>query len=345
MKTYYFGNIDSLLKAIPMSKRLSLLALILLLATTILAQTSASYAEWITKAQAFYDAKQFRQAAETFTKAFNTMDGKAYPTDRYNAACSWSLAGIKDSAFYHLTRLITKTNYKDLSQLLNDHDLDNLHSDRRWNELVDIVKQNKEKAEANLNKPLVAILDTVFRNDQDLRNQIRDVAQKYGQQSKEMTDLWTTISYNDSIDLIKVTAIIDKYGWLGADVVGEQGNETIFLVIQHSDIKVQDKYLPMMREAVKNKKASAASLALLEDRVALRHGKKQIYGSQITGHPDGSFLAPLEDPDNVDKRRAEVGLEPLADYLARFHIAWNLEEYKKQLPEIEKKQKHIYKTE
>jgi len=76
---------------------------------------------------------------------------------------------------------------------------------------------------------------------------------------------------------MKVEEIINKYGWLGADVVGEHGNQTIWLIIQHSDLATQERYLPMMREAAKNVKASASDLAYLEDRVALRQGKKQIY--------------------------------------------------------------------
>jgi hypothetical protein len=67
---------------------------------------------------------------------------------------------------------------------------------------------------------------------------------------------------------------LDKYGWLGADVVGGQGNSTLFLVIQHSDQATQEKYLPMMREAVKNGKAQGSSLALLEDRAALGQRQK-----------------------------------------------------------------------
>lgn len=46
----------------------------------------------------------------------------------------------------------------------------------------------------------------------------------------------------------------------------------------HSELAVQEKYLPMMRESVENRKAFAGNLALLEDRVDVSHGKKQIYG-------------------------------------------------------------------
>ena len=220
--------------------------------------------------------------------------------------------------------------------VLTSH-LESLHKDDRWAALCAQVKENKDKAEENLNKPLVAILDTVMQTDQEYRMQLDGVEKEYGRQSKEMSALWKTISMYDSINVLKVTAIIDKYGWQGRDVVGASGNEAVFLVIQHADSATQDKYLPVMREAVKNKKAQPSALALLEDRVALKHGKMQTYGSQITGDANGMFLAPLTDPDNVDKRRAEVGLEPLAEYLKSFQMTWNVEEYKKQLPDIEKR--------
>ena len=99
----------------------------------------------------------------------------------------------------------------------------------------------------------------------------------------------------------------------------------------------------MMRAAVKEGNAKASDLAYLEDRVLLRQGKKQIYGSQIyyDGETGAFFVQPLEDPDHVDARRASVGLEPLADYLEYWDMKWDLEEYKKQLPAIEKRMKEL----
>ena len=121
---------------------------------------------------------------------------------------------------------------------------------------------------------------------------------------------WKIIKEKDSINLIRITTILDSRGWLGTDIIGEQGNSTLFLVIQHSDIQTQEKYLPMMREAVKDGKAQASSLALLEDRVALRKGRKQIYGSQIGRDPHTQlyYVSPLEGPDNVDNA------EPKSDF-------------------------------
>lgn len=187
--------------------------------------------------------------------------------------------------------------------------------------------QDKEKAKASLNKPLVATLDTIHHEDQKYRNQTEEIAEKYGWGSDEMKAHWKIINEKDSINVIKVRNILDEHGWLGADVIGNTGNFTLFLVIQHADIETQEKYLPMMREAVKKGNARSSSLALLEDRVALRKGGKQIYGSQVVlDHATGEyFVQPLIDPDNVDKRRAEVGLGTIQDYLSTIYLGYDLE--------------------
>ena len=157
-----------------------------------------------------------------------------------------------------------------------------------------------------------------------------------------MNEHWQLINKKDSLNLIEVKAILDKYGWVGPDVVGGQGSVTLFLVIQHADQATQEKYLPMMREAVKNGKAQSGSLALLEDRVALRQGKRQIYGSQIGRDPETQvyYVSPLEDPENVDKRRADVGLPPLAEYVKNWQMKWDPEQYKKDLLKLEAKIMH-----
>lgn len=174
--------------------------------------------------------------------------------------------------------------------------------------------------------------------DQRYRNQIEETIARFGSDSKESKALFRNMKTTDSLNLIQVEAIINKYGWLGADKIGSQANTTLFMVIQHAELPAQVKYLPLMREAVKKGNAKASSLALLEDRVALKQGKKQIYGSQISWNmqTNESFVAPLEDPDNVDRRRTEVGLPTLQSYLAEMDMKWDVEKYKKELPAIEK---------
>lgn len=299
-------------------------------------QDKKSYPELIKEAADLYGESKFLESGQKYSEAFESLGGKGIITDRYNAACAWALANEKDSAFFNLFKVVNTGRYFNLDHLSNDTDLESLRTDPRWEELIGIVHKNMEK----LDKPLVRQLDSIYEEDQKYRAQIEEIAGKYGHNSDEMRAHWQLINEKDSINLIKVSKILDERGWLGADVVGEKGNRTLFLVIQHADQASQEKYLPMMRDAVSKGNAKPADLALLEDRIALKQGRRQIYGSQIgmdasTGE---YFVHPLDDPENVDERRASVGLGSFREYLSIFGMTWDAEEYKKKLPEIESKQ-------
>jgi hypothetical protein len=59
---------------------------------------------------------------------------------------------------------------------------------------------------------------------------------------------------------------------------------------------------------------SKANVAYLTDRVYLKEGKKQIYGTQFVVRDDEWVPLDIEDEDNVDARRAAVGMPPLSEY-------------------------------
>lgn len=309
-----------------------LTAFLIIFSTLTFTQVPPEYNVLVKQAYSLYQAKNYSESAINYNQAFATNEGKAFPNDRYNAACSWALANVTDSAFYHLFRLAESiSKYQDYQHISTDSDLTSLYSDKRWKQLLKIVNLNKEEAEKDFDKPLVHLLDSIYDEDQNYRKQISEIEKKHGRESEELKAHWKVINKTDSVNIIIISKILDERGWLGSNIIGKKGNSTLFLVVQHSDQKTQEKYLPMMREAVKNGNAQPSGLALLEDRVALRQGKKQIYGSQIgTDNKTGiSFVQDLEDPDNVDKRRSEVGLPPLADYVKQWDIVWDVEEYKK----------------
>jgi hypothetical protein len=318
-------------------KREFLLIFILAIFSAFLFGQENEYGRYIKKADSLYKEKDYKNSALNYSDAFESLGWKGYREDRFSAARAWAMANNLDSAFFNLYRIATLMNDTSYEQTKGDQMLVSLHKDKRWEILLKIEKENKEKAGKNINKELVKQLKSIYSEDQKYRKQKDSVGNKFGWNSKEMKDLWKIINSKDSINLIAIKDILDNYGWLGADIIGTEGNSTLFLVIQHSDINTQEKYLPAMREAVKKGNASAGSLALLEDRVSLRHGGKQIYGSQVQQDNKTGLhhLLPLEDPDNVDKRRKEVGLPPLADYLRNWDIKWEVEQYKKDLQKEE----------
>ena len=307
---------------------LILFTVLLLFQEKTFGQIPELYLKNVKEADSLYKINEFKKASNKFTAAFQANKWKAFPDDRYKASKSWALAGVADSAFAQLYYLVEIGKTRDLGKYMqesyvkNDNAFNNLHKFPKWEQLFVLMNKNLSQFESKYNGKLIASLDTIFQNDQRYRLQSDSVTKRFGHSSKEIIQLISIINLNDSLNLIKVKDIIDKYGWLGEDVIGATGNRALFLVIQHADIVTQEKYLPILREAVKNSRATGSQLALLEDRINIRRGRKQIYGSQITQDPVTRkyFLSPLEDPQNVDLRRKEVGLGPLKDYVKQWDI-------------------------
>jgi len=281
-------------------------------------------------------AKDYRAALAAYLTGLRDTPGDGIAL--YNAACSAAQTGETNMAFALLDLafpadeewLVGRT------KLAKDDDLKPLHPDPRWPALLTTV----EKRYADLQSgPYAAVkkeLLAIHEADQAGRKKLKEIEQQHGRESPEMQALWNEIAAADAANLPKVEAILAQHGWLGPKQIGPKANSALFLVIQHADLAVQQKYLPLMRDAVRAGRAAGSSLALLEDRIALREGRPQIYGSQIGSDPASgqSYVMPLADPDRVDERRAAVGLEPISDYAKRFGLVWDLEAYKKQLPTL-----------
>ncbi len=112
----------------------------------------------------------------------------------------------------------------------------------------------------------------------------------------------------------RLAAIVNRTGWPTISRVGARASAVAFLIVQHAPLDYQLKYLPLIRAAVAAGEQKPSQLALLEDRILLRQGRPQRYGSQVNTS-NGIRPFPIEDEANLDKRRAEVGLKPVAEYI------------------------------
>ena len=300
------------------------------------AQTSVKYFEYIDQAKNSFAKKEYKKSSDLYANAFRLNAGKAFSQDRYNAARSWSLAGDKDSAFVQLFKVATLYDFTNYNQISEEKDFFSLHNDKRWTEITSLVKQNISNIDSKLNSGLVILLDSVYRDFYSSRLTEIRIKNVFGHESDESKDIKKPIEQNDSVNLSIVLSIIDKYGWLGKDVVGFIGNYALALIIQHADIQIQDKYLPIAKEAFKNKNMEAYDYALIVDKVALKHGKQQLYGTVLINIANKNYVAPIEDVENVDKKRELLGLKSMNEYLKNIGINWDINTYKKDLLLLEK---------
>lgn len=104
--------------------------------------SSSVYHTLVRIADSLYWAKDYHNSALKYSEAFKTKGWRAYSDDRYKAASSWTLAKIPDSAFYQLERLIIYARFTDSNRLLKDPDFNSLHTDKRWKQMLDRMKQN-----------------------------------------------------------------------------------------------------------------------------------------------------------------------------------------------------------
>jgi len=180
------------------------------------------------------------------------------------------------------------------------------------------------------------VLDSIWEMDQGIRFELIRMQQNGNMNSKEFKDLVEKMKKQDSLNLDKVKSIL-VHDW--PDSLSMQANQTIFLVIQHADLNTQKTYLPAIEKAVKNNKTLPSNLALLKDRIALREGEKQIYGSQvfIDAKTGSKYVQPIKNPEKVDSLRSKVGLPSMENYLNQaFQMDWSLEKYYNDLKTLEK---------
>ena len=163
------------------------------------------------------------------------------------------------------------------------------------------------------NPPLRKKLLKMVKKDQAIRNDL--IKSGIEHPDKRLLKRMKTI---DASNLIRVKAIVKRYGFPTPKLVGKDGVEAVFLLIQHGDLAFQEQMLPDVKNSFQSGNLSGQNYAMLLDRVLVRQGKPQVYGTQansvdeVTGKVE---FEPIEDEANVDKRRAEVGLPPLSEYI------------------------------
>jgi hypothetical protein len=306
-------------------KKWIIAASLALASTSVFAQ---NYNSIVHQARSALNKKDYKTASAQFQLAFAQQQDNY--SDLYDAACVAALAGDKNRAFEWLDLSIER-GWLNLDHLKKDSDLVGLHSDPRWIKTIDRLQTTIAEQEKKYDQRLKAQLEQIFDDDQNLRNQFVAIVQKSGYESEQAKALWKQIDEKDGLNFKAVEAILAEHGWLGAKQVGSKASGTLFLVIQHADKEARRKYVPMMREAVKEKKVRADSLALMEDRIALESGEKQIYGSQLSSVDGKMALRPTEDPDHLDDRRAAIGMSRIADYVANWKLEWDLNAFKKRM--------------
>jgi hypothetical protein len=181
-----------------------------------------------------------------------------------------------------------------------------------------IISCTNKKTENNVVKFSQEIADELKQMAEI--DQIAAMGVKKGKYEKLTTEEWH--SFKDSVyrtNQKRVKEIFDQYGFVGFDLAGEKGSFNFWLILQHSDHnpEFQQEVLDKMKIEVDKGNADSRNYGYLVDRVKINTGQAQIYGTQVDYYLDicQAFPKNLADSANVNKRRKEIGLNSLEEYL------------------------------
>jgi hypothetical protein len=284
------------------------------------------YTKLITLAESKYKAGEYKLSAELYDKALEA--GEPSPYIYYKAAASWAMAGDADVALDYLGISIDK-GFKKINTLKEDPDFTLLHDDSRWLVMLARLQSRIDQYEAGFNRELRQQLLSMQDQDQESRRIWLQMEEEHGVNSPPADSMLIVTQETDLKNTTLLKEIILKHGFPARDSVGAEGIFAAFLILQHSpDADFQKQCIPALLDAARNKDLKYASVAAFQDKLLVKEGKPQIYGTQITLNPKSGRkeLCPLENEAGVHERREAAGLPPLAEYLEKSGVSYTPKE-------------------
>lgn len=196
-----------------------------------------------------------------------------------------------------------------------------------WNDAqkiqLPVVENAKPKLDLSLKLRLdsIGVLDQKYRNLMQARSleERKKLGEKMGLSEAEYSgDLAKMQNVLDSVNMIFVERYFIEKGYPGKSVVGEESSLVAWNVLQHNPDKIP-LYLPLVKKAAAAGEIPKTSAAMMEDRYLMMEGKPQIYGTQGMSYDDarGSFIWPIENPENVNQRRKDAGFDETIEAYAK----------------------------
>ena len=242
---------------------------------------------------------------------------KTKALDYFNLACAYSI----DSDYTSCLESLKKCQLSDSSlyQLCyNDKDFYNFSHTDKWREFL---LKNKHQSHALLSDSLFLDLSKIAIQDQAYYTEISFYEKKYGPKSTKVKKYWHLKDSLNKENLKLLTYYMNRNINILSNLIVADFASNCFLVIQHSNIKTMEYYLPIIKKLYENKEVRAEEYALLYDRVSVNKNEGiQYYGTQINSETNQPY--PIKDETNVDKRRMDLGMESLFEYLLKFGIQY-----------------------
>ncbi|XZF12986.1 DUF6624 domain-containing protein [Chitinophagaceae bacterium MMS25-I14] len=302
-----------------MKKIFTLICIFLLAGTTSNAQKQSYY---ISVADSLRQTGNLSAALRGYHAIYakNPQDVRNY----YGFACALAADAQYAEAFRYL---YLTTEAEPSLQPLTDPALLNLRDNSGWGAYENaVIKKVSAKYGTVKNEAVARQLWQLKALDALYDREIALLSNSMGKDASIINLLWRTKKDIRIENQKKLAAIVNTIGWPRISVVGKEAADAACVIVTHADAETKRKYLPLIKDACSEKDAGWDYYAFIYDQVQTGSHKKQLYGTQVAqDFITGKYsLLPIEDAANADKRRQELGLQPLAAYLAQWNINYSL---------------------
>ena len=135
-----------------------------------------------------------------------------------------------------------------------------------------------------MNEMLRDELLEMVRRDRKVRAELVDSGELFGGYEPRMARVHER-------NARRLRRIIESVGWPGTDLVGPDGAEAAWIVLQHAiaEPDLLRRAQPLLKDAAREGRASPRHAALLEDRIRFFEGRPQRYATQFDWDAEGNL--------------------------------------------------------
>ena len=185
-----------------------------------------------------------------------------------------------------------------------------------------LVTQYEARVNALRYENLAIELARMNQLDQLVRTAMFDILNNPNLTDKERAhaqgEAGETVVKVDAENTQRLKDILKSFSWqeLAASRPDAAGNAQS--IVQHSgDIAFMQSALPHFEQFARDGIVGGGAFANMFDRIAMKLGQPQRYGTQAKCENGELVMHEIEEPATVDQRRSEFGLEPLVSYRER----------------------------
>jgi hypothetical protein len=284
-------------------------------------QSNLSAEAELARASLYHLQKDYGKAIPSYEAAFKVRTPDA--SNAYKAAGVYALSGNAERSGYYL-QLALDNGWTESLWLMIDPYFEYIkNSDPlMWNTLVaKAVKKEREYEEKLKNPALRRKINLMVISDQQLR--YKKVQTK---DAKELEKIDQDIRESDQKNWLEAKNIVGTYGWPKLSDIGKDGQNNLWLIVQHADhdVSFQRKVLEKMKPLIESKEVNLENYAFLSDRVLCNLNYLQEYGTQVNWTSNGmaSSFRDINQEWNTNQERKKIGLPSLEIYALSYGFAY-----------------------